>query len=67
MSIARNYYTNQESTTLENVNCINKITGPLNRNCLLENILYIATIKSANKNYKLRNYKGMTKKTIKEL
>ena len=37
-------------------NCINKNTCPLNGNYLLENILYIVTIKSDKKNYQPRNF-----------
>ena len=47
-------------------NCINKSTCPLNGNCLLENILYIATIKSDKKNYQPRNYKGISENTFKK-
>ena len=36
-----------------------KNTCPLNRDCLLKNILYIATITSDKKNYIPRNYKEM--------
>ena len=41
-------------------NCINKNTCPLNGNYLLENILYIVTIKSDKKNYQPRNSKKHT-------
>ena len=47
-------------------NCINKSTCPLNGNCLLESILYIATIKSDKKNYQPRNYKGISENTFKK-
>ena len=47
-------------------NCINKNTSPLNGNCLLKNIHYIATIKSDKKNYQPRNYKGINENTIKK-
>ena len=47
-------------------NFINKNTSPLNGNCLLENILYIATIKSDKKKYQRRNYKRISKNTFKE-
>ena len=47
-------------------NCINKSTCPLNGNCLLENILYIATIKSDKKNYQPRNYKRISGNTFKK-
>ena len=45
-------------------NCVNKNTCPLNGYCLLENILYIATIKSDKKNYQPRNYKEISEKTF---
>ena len=41
-------------------NCTNKNTCSLNKNCVLENILYIATIKSEKGNYQHRNYKGIS-------
>ena len=47
-------------------NCINKNTSPLNGSCLLENILHIATIKSDEKNYQPRNYKGISESTFKK-
>ena len=47
-------------------NCIDKSTCPLNGNRLLENILYIATIKADKKNYQPRNYKGINKNTFKK-
>ena len=47
-------------------NCINKNTCPLNGNYLLENIPYIATIKSDKKNYQPRNYKGISENTFKK-
>ena len=47
-------------------NCINKNTCPLNGNSLLENILYIATIKSDKKNNQPRNYKGINENTLKK-
>ena len=46
-------------------NCINKNICPLNGNCLLEKILYIATIKSDKKNYQSRNYKGISENAFK--
>ena len=52
--------------TTRKCNCINKNTCPLNGNCLLQNILYIATIKSNKKNYQPRNYKGIRENTFKE-
>ena len=47
-------------------NCINKNTCPLNGNCLLKNVLYIATIKSDKKNYHPRNFKGISEDTFKK-
>ena len=47
-------------------NCINKNTSPLNGNCLLENILYVATIKSEKKNYQPRNYGGISENIFKK-
>ena len=47
-------------------NCINKNTSLLNGNCLLENILYIATIKSYKQNYQPRNYKEISENTFKK-
>ena len=47
-------------------NFINKNTCPLNGNCLLENILYIATIKFDKKNYQPRNYKEISENTFKK-
>ena len=47
-------------------NCINKNTSPLNGNCLLENILYVATIKSEKKNYQPRNYRGISENIFKK-
>ena len=47
-------------------NCINKNTCLLNGNFLLENILYIGTIKSDQKNYQPRNYKEISENTFKK-
>ena len=47
-------------------NCINENTCPLNGNCLLKNILHIATIKSDKKNYQPRNYKGISENIFKK-
>ena len=47
-------------------NCINKYTCPLNGNCLLKNILCIATIKFDQKNYQPRNYKGISENAFKK-
>ena len=47
-------------------NIISKNTCPLNGNYLLENILYIAAIKSDEKNYQPRNYKGISENTFKK-
>ena len=46
-------------------NYINKNTCPLKGNCLLKNILHIATMKSGKKNYQPRNYKGISENTLK--
>ena len=48
-------------------NCINENTSHLNGNCLLENNLYIAALKSDKKNYQPRNYKGINENGINEL
>ena len=46
--------------------CTNKSTSPFNGNCLLENILYMAAIKSDKKNYQPSNYKGISGNTFKK-
>ena len=46
--------------------CINKNTCPLNGNCLLKSILYIATIKPGKKNYQRRTYQGISENTFKQ-
>ena len=45
---------------------MNKNNYPLNGNCLLKNIQYIATIKPNKKNYQPRNYKGISENTFKK-
>ena len=47
-------------------NCISKYTCSLKGNYLLENNLYISTIKSEKKNYQPRNYKGISENTFKK-
>ena len=47
-------------------NCIKENTCPLNENCILENILYIVTVKSDKKNYQTRNYKGISENKFKK-
>ena len=56
---------NKPNPNIRKCNCINKNTCPLNENCLLENILYQATIKSEKKNYQPKNYKGISENTFK--
>ena len=43
-----------------------KNTCPLNRDCLLKNILYIATITRDKKNYIPRNYKEISENILKK-
>ena len=47
-------------------NCINKFTCPLNNNCLIENIVYQATITSNESNYEPKFYIGISESTFKK-
>ena len=50
---------NQQTKTPRKCNCISKNTCHLNENCLLENILFVATITCDKNPEKPRNYKGI--------
>ena len=60
------FYSPTKRTEQRTINCLNKVTCPLEHKCLTTNIVYKAKVTSSNQNYQEKVYFGSCETTFKK-